>query len=158
MAPGDACGAGMKFLGLASQLSQTINLHRDPDRFPGEYDVRQAEERRRLFWQLHAFVELAASTLGAMWSSPSPVHIDTRLPADAHDVDVTSQEVKAPAEDEETMMTSILMRIQLAQISRRIVRVASASRMLTKSRPTAYSASMRCHIARCWKPTTRCVA
>jgi hypothetical protein len=51
-ATGERAGAGMALLSLVVQTALSLGLHRDPDRTPGRYSFFEAEERRRLFWNL----------------------------------------------------------------------------------------------------------
>ncbi|SCV68114.1 BQ2448_235 [Microbotryum intermedium] len=126
MSTGEAFGTGMALLGLASQAAISIGLHRDPDRSPGRYTLFEAKERRRLFHSLFTLSVLSSSAVARTWTIFDLKMIDVMLPIDAHDEEIENEDaaniaLEARARSfSETPMTSVIAKMQLAIISKRI--------------------------------------
>lgn len=58
----------MGLLSLVVQIALSLGLHRDPDRSPGKYTFFEAEERRRLFWNLFMLCILSSASLSRTWA------------------------------------------------------------------------------------------
>lgn len=126
-ATGERAGAGMGLLSLCVTIALTLNLHRDPDRTPGKYTFFEAEERRRLFWNLFALCILSSSSLSRTWNVFDLKNIDCQLPLDCHDHEILD-EATARAGIEarkrkfaETPMTQLIIKMKLAVLARKVV-------------------------------------
>lgn len=107
----------------------SLSLHRDPDRTPSKFTFFEAEERRRLFWNLFMLCILSSASLGRTWSVFDLNGVDTKLPLDCHDAEIVD-EAKAKAgtesrrrQSEETAMTSLICKMKLAVMAKKIVRL-----------------------------------
>ncbi|KAL8281016.1 hypothetical protein RQP46_006695 [Phenoliferia psychrophenolica] len=126
LAKGESSGAGMGLLSLSVQVAMSLSLHRDPDRTPSKFTFFEAEERRRLFWNLFMLCILSSASLGRTWSVFDLNGVDTRLPLDCHDVEIVDEALaKAGTEErrrysEETAMTSLIVKMKLAVMAKKI--------------------------------------
>lgn len=125
---------------LVLTLSLQLELHRDPSKRCADLSTAEKEDRRRLFWLVHlADAELASTRTPASVSpylsvltSPSfpPVgrrftflhssDCDTKLPLDLDDDHLDQQNPLEP--HHETLMTHLLVRMRLGQLTEKIVR------------------------------------
>ncbi|GAA5875578.1 hypothetical protein JCM8547_007586 [Rhodosporidiobolus lusitaniae] len=123
---GERSGAGMGLLSLVVQIALSLGLHRDPDRTPGRYTFFEAEERRRLFWNLFMLCILSSASLSRTWAVFDLNGVDTRLPLDCHDHEILDEATamagieKRKARFEETPMTSLLCKMKLAVLARKM--------------------------------------
>ncbi|KAM0755358.1 hypothetical protein T439DRAFT_351150 [Meredithblackwellia eburnea MCA 4105] len=126
LAKGESSGAGMGLLSLAVQVAHSLGLHRDPDRTPSKFTFFEAEERRRLFWSLFMLCILSSASLGRTWAVFDLNGVDTKLPLDCHDEEIMDEfSAKAGIErrkrkSEETAMTSLLCKMKLAVMAKKI--------------------------------------
>ncbi|GAA6007893.1 hypothetical protein JCM10207_004915 [Rhodosporidiobolus poonsookiae] len=123
---GERSGAGMGLLSLVVQIALSLGLHRDPDRSPGKYSFFEAEERRRLFWNLFMLCILSSASLSRTWAVFDLNGVDTKLPLDAHDHEILDEALanegieRRRAKFEETPMTSLLAKMRLAVLARKM--------------------------------------
>ncbi|GAA6026076.1 hypothetical protein JCM10207_003005, partial [Rhodosporidiobolus poonsookiae] len=123
---GERSGAGMGLLSLVVQIALSLGLHRDPDRSPGKYTFFEAEERRRLFWNLFMLCILSSASLSRTWAVFDLNGVDTKLPLDAHDHEILDEALanegieRRRAKFEETPMTSLLAKMRLAVLARKM--------------------------------------
>ncbi|GAA5928922.1 Zn(II)2Cys6 transcription factor [Sporobolomyces koalae] len=126
IATGERVGAGMGLLSLVVQNALSLGLHRDPDRTPGRYTFLEAEERRRLFWNLFMLCILSSVSLSRTWAVFDLNNVDTKLPLDCHDHEILDEAAaragleKRKIKFEETPMTSLLVRMKLAVFARKM--------------------------------------
>lgn len=170
-APGEHFGSALAVLTMAVQLAFQLGLHRDPDRSPVRYNPLEgelteplyscfasrkvlnstwhsAEDRRRIYWLLVTFELLARTAVGRTRSVFNFDLVDTRLPLDVDDEMLTetgvySAEQSATTEPKETVMTSLLIKMKIAQLAKKIVGVFRFS-----NTPQDRSLKIRYHIAR----------
>ncbi|GAA6060966.1 hypothetical protein JCM10212_006548 [Sporobolomyces blumeae] len=125
-ATGERCGAGMGLLSLVVQIAASLGLHRDPDRSPGKFTFFEAEERRRLFWNLFMLCILSSASLSRTWAVFDLNNVDTRLPLDCHDHEILDEGLakagieKRQTKFEETAMTSLIVKMKLAVLARKM--------------------------------------
>ncbi|BGO99472.1 hypothetical protein RTBOTA2_002639 [Rhodotorula toruloides] len=123
---GERSGAGMGLLSLVVQIALSLGLHRDPDRSPGKYTFFEAEERRRLFWNLFMLCILSSASLSRTWTVFDLNGVDTKLPLDCHDHEILDEATamagveKRRAKFEETPMTSLIVKMRLAVLARKM--------------------------------------
>ncbi|GAA5885525.1 hypothetical protein JCM6882_007453 [Rhodosporidiobolus microsporus] len=123
---GERSGAGMGLLSLVVQIALSLGLHRDPDRSPGKYSFFEAEERRRLFWSLFSLCILSSASLSRTWAVFDLNGVDTKLPLDLHDHEILDEETamaaieKRKTKFEETPMTSLICKMKLAVLARKM--------------------------------------
>lgn len=117
LSPGDDGGAGVAFLVLSVQCCLQLQLHRDPGRIPGRYSPAEAEDRRRLFWLTFVADQLASSATGRRYTMLHLRDIDTQLPADVEDENMGQP---PPIHFMETNMSSLIIRIRIAQLAEAI--------------------------------------
>ncbi|GAA5959583.1 hypothetical protein JCM3765_007204 [Sporobolomyces pararoseus] len=125
-ATGERAGAGMGLLSLVVQTALSLGLHRDPDRTPGKYTFFEAEERRRLFWNLFMLCILSSSSLSRTWNVFDLKNIDCQLPLDCHDHEILDEAAaragleKRKIKFAETPMTSLIVKMKLAVLARKM--------------------------------------
>ncbi|GAA6027501.1 hypothetical protein JCM8097_007893 [Rhodosporidiobolus ruineniae] len=123
---GERSGAGMGLLSLVVQIALSLGLHRDPDRSPGKYTFFEAEERRRLFWNLFMLCILSSASLSRTWAVFDLNGVDCKLPLDLHDHEILDEAVamegieKRKSKFEETPMTSLICKMKLAVLARKM--------------------------------------
>ncbi|KAH8929187.1 hypothetical protein BT69DRAFT_1346015 [Atractiella rhizophila] len=120
---GENGGKGMGLLSLGVQIAHQLELHRDPDNFPGRFNPVEAEDRRKLFWSLFTMDVYASSALGRRWSLFNLDTIDTKFPQDLEDDELTTtginHNVSLSNADNRTM-TSLIIRMKIAVIAKKI--------------------------------------
>ncbi|GAA5911432.1 Zn(II)2Cys6 transcription factor [Sporobolomyces salmoneus] len=122
-ATGERAGAGMGLLSLTVSIAHTLNLHRDPDRIPGKYSFFEAEQRRRLFWNLFSLCILSSSSLSRTWNIFDLKNIDCQLPLDCHDHEILDEATaragleKRKTKFAETPMTQLIIKQKLAVLA-----------------------------------------
>lgn len=151
-ATGERAGAGMGLLSLVVQIALSLGLHRDPDQTPGRFTFFEAEERRRLFWNLFMLYVLArsqnalrlcthwslctrtascilsSSSLSRTWAVFDLNNVDTKLPLDCHDHEILDEATaragieKRKTKFAETPMTSLIVKMKLAVLAKKMVR------------------------------------
>ncbi|GAA6023115.1 hypothetical protein JCM11491_000075 [Sporobolomyces phaffii] len=125
-ATGERAGAGVGLLSLGVQSALSLGLHRDPDKSPGRFSFFEAEERRRLFWNLFMLCILSSSSLSRTWSIFDLRNVDCRLPLDCHDHEILdAATAQAGIEQrrtkfEETPMTSLIVKMRLAILAKKM--------------------------------------
>ncbi|GAA5997852.1 Zn(II)2Cys6 transcription factor [Rhodotorula paludigena] len=123
---GERSGAGMGLLSLVVQIALSLGLHRDPDRSPGRMTFFEAEERRRLFWSLFSLCILSSASLSRTWAIFDLNGVDTRLPLDCTDDEILDEAAamagleKRRMRFEETPMTSLIVKMKLAVLARKM--------------------------------------
>ncbi|GAA5956238.1 hypothetical protein JCM21900_006579 [Sporobolomyces salmonicolor] len=123
---GERSGAGMGLLSLVVQIALSLGLHRDPDRSPGRFTFFEAEERRRLFWNLFMLCILSSASLSRTWAVFDLNGVDTKLPLDCNDHEILEEKTAYAAVErrktkfEETPMTSLIVKMKLAVLARKM--------------------------------------
>ncbi|BGP39792.1 hypothetical protein JCM10450v2_003763 [Rhodotorula kratochvilovae] len=123
---GERSGAGMGLLSLVVQIALSLGLHRDPDRSPGKFTFFEAEERRRLFWNLFMLCILSSASLSRTWAVFDLNGVDTKLPLDCTDDEILDEAAamagieKRKMRFEETPMTSLIVKMKLAVLARKM--------------------------------------
>ncbi|GAA5939391.1 hypothetical protein JCM3775_001696 [Rhodotorula graminis] len=126
VATGERSGAGMGLLSLVVQIALSLGLHRDPDRSPGKFTFFEAEERRRLFWNLFMLCILSSASLSRTWAVFDLNGVDTKLPLDCTDDEILDEAAamagleKRKMRFEETPMTSLIVKMKLAVLARKM--------------------------------------
>ncbi|GAA5859877.1 hypothetical protein JCM1840_001777 [Sporobolomyces johnsonii] len=126
VATGERSGAGMGLLSLVVQIALSLGLHRDPDRSPGRFTFFEAEERRRLFWNLFMLCILSSASLSRTWAVFDLNGVDTKLPLDCNDHEILEEKTAYAAVErrktkfEETPMTSLIVKMKLAVLARKM--------------------------------------
>ncbi|GAA5850183.1 hypothetical protein JCM9279_003560 [Rhodotorula babjevae] len=126
VATGERSGAGMGLLSLVVQIALSLGLHRDPDRSPGKFTFFEAEERRRLFWNLFMLCILSSASLSRTWAVFDLNGVDTKLPLDCTDDEILDEASamagleKRKMRFEETPMTSLIVKMKLAVLARKM--------------------------------------
>ncbi|GAA5878568.1 hypothetical protein JCM16303_002128 [Sporobolomyces ruberrimus] len=125
-ATGERAGAGMGLLSLVVQIALSLGLHRDPDQTPGRFTFFEAEERRRLFWNLFMLCILSSSSLSRTWAVFDLNNVDTKLPLDCHDHEILDEATaragieKRKTKFAETPMTSLIVKMKLAVLAKKM--------------------------------------
>ncbi|KAH8928749.1 hypothetical protein BT69DRAFT_1346414 [Atractiella rhizophila] len=139
MATGESVNGGISILTMAVQLAVQLGLNRDPDRMDKKFTYLEAEDRRRIFWTLFHLLTLSSSSLGRTWSNFDMEAIDVKLPDDMNDEDFSKKEFKDAEQTvkktskKETVMTSLLIRIRIAQVAVKISKRAFGIKGVTYS-------------------------
>lgn len=120
LSPGDNGGAGIAYLVLTIQCCISMKMQRDPDKMGAgsRFSAGEAEDRRRLFWLAFLASQTAATTYGRKMSMLHLSDIDTKLPLDIED---ELMGAGLAGDGGETIMTSLIVRIKIAQLAEKIV-------------------------------------
>ncbi|GAA5887923.1 hypothetical protein JCM6882_000803 [Rhodosporidiobolus microsporus] len=118
LAPGDDGGCGMGLLALAVNACLQLELHRDPDKRPGNLPFAEAEDRRRLFWGVFLKDVEIASVMGRRFTLLHVRDCDTKFPLDISD-DQLAEESPQPT-GKEGHMTALIVRMKFAKLTEQI--------------------------------------
>ncbi|GAA5902585.1 hypothetical protein JCM6882_009323 [Rhodosporidiobolus microsporus] len=140
-APGDDGGRGMGLFALAANACFQLDLHRDPDKLPRTFSVFEAEDRRRLFWNVVVGDVSMTAIVGRRFSLLRPQDCDTRFPLDIHDEQML-EENPVPT-GEETRITAAIMRMRFAKIAAQVTEEVFGIEPVAYSRVLAFDAQLR---------------
>ncbi|KAL8281318.1 hypothetical protein RQP46_006352 [Phenoliferia psychrophenolica] len=121
LSDGEEGGEGVQLLAVAVQSCLQLNLHRDPTKLKAHCSNEEAEDRRRLFWLTFLVEHSTSSATGKTLTFLPSSRIDTKLPLDVPDERMGALGVNS---SQETVMTALIFRIQIAQLAERITDVA----------------------------------
>ncbi|KAL8281383.1 hypothetical protein RQP46_006067 [Phenoliferia psychrophenolica] len=133
LSAGDDGGAGVLMLITAIQCCLHLQLHRDPSKLGGHFSAEEAEDRRRVFWLLIWVEQCASTATGRRFTMLHLDDIDTRTPLPLPDNRMGEPDLLDPPESE---FTSLVFRIQIAQLGERV------SHQAFGVKPVSYSSIM----------------
>ncbi|KAF5003640.1 hypothetical protein FDECE_9811 [Fusarium decemcellulare] len=111
--------------GLVVHLAQGMGLHRDGSHFG--LSPFETEMRRRLWWALLVLDLRSADELGTDLII-GDLFYDTQMPSNINDADITPETVEFPEPREGRSDSAVaLVRYEICNLSRRLVRASSAS-------------------------------
>ncbi|KAM5355299.1 hypothetical protein ACJ41O_001945 [Fusarium nematophilum] len=114
--------------GLVVHLAQGMGLHRDGSHF--ELSPFETEMRRRLWWSLLVLDLRSADELGTDLII-GDLYYDTQMPSNINDADICPETTEAPEPREGRSDSAVaLVRYEICNLSRRLVRASSASATL----------------------------
>ncbi|CAM1509711.1 Fc.00g000460.m01.CDS01 [Cosmosporella sp. VM-42] len=114
----DQTNTGYNFIGLAYRMALGLGLHRD---LPGNQDTLDHERRRQLFWTIYCFESGFNITTGRP-PTMADGFIDTRLPRNVDDKDLSFKATVPKAVDYPTTYSAIIAQAELAKIADGIYR------------------------------------
>ena len=111
---------GFAILNIAAEAVLQLGLHRDPD--PASHTPWEANLKRLTYWNTVMLETHAGASLGKTWSLFQLKRADAKLPANVSEQAYLPGGYLRPdfEEKEETDMVSILLRMRIAIVSKRI--------------------------------------
>ncbi|GAA5887856.1 hypothetical protein JCM6882_000778 [Rhodosporidiobolus microsporus] len=149
-APGDHGARGVALLAVAANSCLLLNLHRDPDDRNNTLSIAQKEDRRRLFWHVFMHENLLTTILGRRFSVLRARDTTTRLPSNLRD-DQLLEDAPLPSADE-TVMTSLIVRMKFARLSDEITEELHGTEPVSYARILALHQKIREQLPQDYKP------